>query len=141
MNMISDYVNRVAITGVFLVGISCSLTAQSAVREYWVAAEKVSWNYAPSTQNLIEPADELGVWGETLTYTKYRYIGYTDGSYASPLPQPASMGILGPQLRAVVGDTLKIHFLNRTDRSLSMHPHGVLYDKDNEGADGGAGAK
>ena len=72
---------------------------------------------------------------------RYRYIGYTDGSYASPLPQPASMGILGPQLRAVVGDTLKIHFLNRTDRSLSMHPHGVLYDKDNEGADGGAGAK
>jgi FtsP/CotA-like multicopper oxidase with cupredoxin domain len=140
MNIISDYVNRAAITGVFLIGIGCSLTAQSAVREYWVAAEKVSWNYAPSAQNLIEQTDELGVWGETLTYTKYRYIGYTDGRYASPLPHPASMGILGPQLRAVVGDTLKIHFLNRTDRPLSMHPHGVLYDKDNEGADGGAGA-
>lgn len=52
------------------------------------------------------------------------------------------MGILGPQLRATVGDTLKVHFLNKADRLLSMHPHGVRYDKDNEGADmTGAGAK
>jgi FtsP/CotA-like multicopper oxidase with cupredoxin domain len=35
-----------------------------------------------------------------------------------------------------VGDTIKVNFLNKTDRPLSMHPHGVLYDKDNEGADG-----
>ena len=85
MNMISDYVNRVAITGVFLVGISCSLTAQSAVREYWVAAEKVSWNYAPSTQNLIEPADELGVWGETLTYTLSTVISAIPTAVMLPL--------------------------------------------------------
>ena len=45
------------------------------------------------------------------------------------------MGILGPQIRGVVGDTIVVHFLNRTDRKLSMHPHGVLYSKDNEGAD------
>lgn len=138
--MNSGHINRIYALLVFILGIGCSLPLQAAVREYWVAAEKVSWNYAPSAQNLIEPADGLGVWGQTLIYTKYRYIGYTDGSYAIPLPQPASMGILGPQLRAVVGDTIKLHFLNKTDRPLSMHPHGVLYDKDNEGADGGAGA-
>ncbi|MDO8437780.1 MAG: multicopper oxidase domain-containing protein [Nitrosomonadaceae bacterium] len=131
---------KIATLLVFILGIGCAFPAQAAVREYWIAAEKVSWNYAPSGQNLIEPDDGLGVWGETLAYTKYRYIGYSDGSYATALPQPASMGILGPQLRAVVGDTLKVHFLNRTDRPLSMHPHGVRYDKDNEGADGGAGA-
>tara|TARA_R110002073_G_scaffold94594_1_gene219920 strand:+ start:108 stop:833 length:726 start_codon:yes stop_codon:yes gene_type:complete len=50
------------------------------------------------------------------------------------------MGILGPQLRAVVGDSIIVHFLNKTDRPLSIHPHGVQYDKDNEGADGGKGA-
>jgi FtsP/CotA-like multicopper oxidase with cupredoxin domain len=132
--------NRIAATMIFIISAGFSFSVQAAVREYWIAAEKVSWNYAPSGQNLIEPVDGLGVWGQTLTYTKYRYIGYADGSYATPLPQPASMGILGPQLRAVVGDTLKIHFLNKTDRPLSMHPHGVLYDKDNEGADGGGGA-
>ena len=137
--MNSGHVIRIAATMFFIITTGSSFSVLAAVREYWIAAEKTSWNYAPSGQNLIEPADGLGVWGQTLTYTKYRYIGYTDSSYTTPLPQPASMGILGPQLRAVVGDTLKVHFLNKTDRPLSMHPHGVLYDKDNEGADGGAG--
>ncbi len=140
-NMNSGYVNKIYALLAFILGIGCSLPVQAAVREYWIAAEKTSWNYAPSGRNLIEPDDGLGEWGQTLTYTKYRYIGYSDGSYATPLPQPASMGILGPQLRAVVGDILKVHFLNKTDRPLSMHPHGVLYNKDNEGADGGAGSR
>src|SRR5690606_13648480 len=107
------------------------------IREYWIAAEKVTWNYAPTEKNLIEPEGNLGVWGQTLVYTKYRYIGYTDGRYTTPVPQPEWAGILGPQLRAVVGDTIKVHFLNKTDRPLSMHPHGVFYQKDDEGADGG----
>jgi len=53
-----------------------------------------------------------------------------------PLPEEDWMGILGPQIRGVVGDNIVVHFLNRTDRPLSMHPHGVLYSKDDEGADG-----
>ena len=115
--------------------------AQNPIREYWIAAEKTSWNYAPHGKNLIKPDAGLGVWGETLAYPKYRYIGYTDGRYTKALPQPAWMGILGPQIRAVVGETIKVHFLNKTDRPLSMHPHGVFYDKHNEGADGtGIGA-
>ncbi|MGZ5055799.1 MAG: multicopper oxidase domain-containing protein [Methylobacter sp.] len=137
MKIIKNFVMLILATGIW-----ASYPAQSAVREYWVAAEKVSWSYAPSGQNLIHPEDGLGVWGKTQVYTKYRYIGYTDGSWSTPLPQPEWMGILGPQLQAVVGDTIKVNFLNKTDRPLSMHPHGVLYDKDNEGADmDGAGAR
>jgi hypothetical protein len=34
----------------------------------------------------------------------------------------------------VVGEYLVVTFLNRTDQLLSMHPHGVHYDKDSEGA-------
>ncbi len=117
-----------------------TLPTQATEREYWIAAEKLPWNYAPSGRNLIHPDNGLGVWGKTLTYTKYRYIGYKDDRYITPLPQPEWMGILGPQLRAEVGDTIRVHFLNKTDRPLSIHPHGVLYDKDNEGADGGKGA-
>lgn len=123
----------------FIIGLLTAASAQAAVREYWIAAEKVIWNYAPTGKNLITEDDGLGVWGQTLTYTKYRYIGYTDKNYTTPLPQPEWMGILGPQLRAAVGDTLKIHFLNKTDRPLSMHPHGVRYDKNSSGADGGKG--
>jgi len=154
--MSPGYTGRRLVLTVFAIGCWVSFTAQAAqatvkdsaknpaqnpIREYWIAAEKTSWNYAPHGKNLIKPDAGLGVWGETLAYPKYRYIGYTDGRYTKALPQPAWMGILGPQIRAVVGETIKVHFLNKTDRPLSMHPHGVFYDKHNEGADGtGIGA-
>lgn len=105
------------------------------VREYWVAAEKVLWDYAPTGINQIRPEMGLGVWGETRKYAKYRYFAYTDGTYSKKVAQPEWMGILGPQLAGEVGDTLRVHFKNLSDRPLSMHPHGVLYDEDNDGAD------
>ena len=122
----------------FLFCFFTSSLTQAEIREYWIAAEKTSWNYAPSGKNLIDATDEMDVWGENLIYQKYRYVGYVDNEFKKAVPQPEWMGILGPQIRAEVGDTIKVHFLNRTDRPLSIHPHGLLYDKDNEGADGGA---
>ena len=139
--MISQSAKKISAIALLILGVLSSLPAYAVVREYWIAAEKTAWNYAPSGKNLIKQEEGLGVWGQSLIYTKYRYIGYTDNTYTKPLPQPEWMGILGPQLRAVVGDTLKIHFLNKTDRPLSMHPHGVMYAKDSEGADGGKGAR
>jgi FtsP/CotA-like multicopper oxidase with cupredoxin domain len=133
--MNSRHGNRTFILVFFVIGIFSSFQVQALVREHWIAAEKISWDYAPSARNQIDPDAGLGVWGESLKYTKYRYIGYTDSSYAVPLSQAEWMGILGPQIRGVVGDTIVVYFLNRTDRPLSMHPHGVLYSKDNEGAD------
>jgi len=116
-------------------------TAGAATREYWIAAEKVAWNYAPSGKNLINPEHSMDVWGQNLVYNKYRYIEYTNSQFKTKVEQPRWMGILGPQLRAVEGDTLIVHFLNRSEKPLSIHPHGVLYDKANEGADGkGKGA-
>jgi len=121
--------------------IVLSNTASATIREYWIAAEKVSWNYAPSGKNLIQPDKGMNVWGKDLVYKKYRYIGYTNASYTIKTKQPEWMGILGPQIRAVEGDIIKIYFLNKTDKPLSIHPHGVHYDEKNEGADRkGAGA-
>ena len=112
-----------------------STGAAADTREYWIAAEKVEWNYAPSGQNLIRPAMGLDVWGKALVYEKYRYIQYTDGTYTTQVEQPAWMGILGPQLHAVEGDSVRVHFLNRADKPLSIHVHGLQYDEANEGAD------
>jgi hypothetical protein len=75
------YVNKIFAMMILIIGIWVSSPTQAAVRKYWIAAEKIPWNYAPSGQNLINPEDGLGVWGKTLVYTKYRYIGYTDGSW------------------------------------------------------------
>lgn len=49
-------------------------------------------------------------------------------------PEDAYLGDLGPILRATVGDTINVTLLNRIERALSMHPHGVFYTKANEGA-------
>lgn len=104
-------------------------------REYWISAEKVAWDYAPTGKNLIMPGQGMGPWGETTRYQKYRYFAYTDATFSTRVAQPKWMGILGPQLVGEVGDTLKVHFKNRADRPLSMHPHGLRYDEDNDGAD------
>jgi FtsP/CotA-like multicopper oxidase with cupredoxin domain len=44
------------------------------------------------------------------------------------------LGALGPILRAEVGDTIVVHFRNETRFPLSLHPHGVAYDKASEGS-------
>ncbi len=113
----------------------CTSAAEAETREYWIAAEKVEWNYAPSGQNLIRPAMGLDVWGKALVYEKYRYIQYTDDTYTTQVEQPVWMGILGPQLHAVESDSVRVHFLNRADKPLSIHVHGLQYDEANEGAD------
>jgi len=63
----------------FLLSMFFILSSQleaKAIREYWIAAEKVSWNYAPSGKNIIEPKADLGVWGGSLMYTKYQHRLY-----------------------------------------------------------------
>src|SRR5258708_23577938 len=44
------------------------------------------------------------------------------------------LGILCPVLYGEVGDTIKIFFKNNASRPFSMHPHGVLYQKNSEGS-------
>jgi manganese oxidase len=70
-------------------------------------------------------------------YRKALYREYTDETFARLKPRPAeweSSGILGPILRAEVGDTIRVVFKNNATRPYSMHPHGVFYKKDSEGA-------
>lgn len=40
---------------------------------------------------------------------------------------------LGPTLVADAGDALEVTLVNQTDAPIGLHPHGVHYDKDNEG--------
>ena len=42
--------------------------------------------------------------------------------------------MLGPVLRAEVGDTMMVNFKNMASHNHSMHPHGVRCSKANEGA-------
>jgi hephaestin len=115
-------------------------------REYFIAADEVAWDYAPTGINQItgEPfGEQENVFVEQgpdrigKVYIKALYREYTDGRFRTLKQRPARwehLGFLGPVVRAVVGDTIVFHFKNNTTRPVSVHPHGVFYDKDAEGA-------
>lgn len=65
------------------------------------------------------------------------YREYTDTTFSELKNVPeydAHKGLLGPVLRAEVGDTITVVFKNNLDFKASVHPHGVLYPKNAEGA-------
>lgn len=125
------------------------------IRNYFVAAEDVIWDYAPSGRNLItdQPFTEQQAYVMEASDTrmgrrfkKALYFEYTDDTFTRRVERSKEwehLGWLGPLIRAEVGDTIRIVFRNNTSFPASMHPHGVFYDKDSEGApyqDGTSGA-
>ena len=116
-------------------------------RTFYIAAEEVDWNFAPSGSNQItgQPFGELE---NTYTlsgpdrigsiYHKARYFEYTDASFTIRKRSESRwrhLGILGPVIHAEVGDAIKVVFKNNTTIAASVHPHGVFYAKDgSEGA-------
>ena len=124
-------------------------------RTYYIAADEVVWDYAPSGINQITgaPFDDTaktyvqqGPQRIGSRYIKSLYREYTDATFTHLKPRDARwqhLGMLGPLIRGVVGDTIKVVYRNNLDRPTSIHVHGVFYDKASEGApyaDGTSGA-
>ncbi|HVW35436.1 MAG TPA: multicopper oxidase domain-containing protein [Acidimicrobiia bacterium] len=138
----------VSVVALFATNSAVSHPANAAtVRRYYIAADTVRWNYAPSGKNLITGEafnpDDDGVYTLTgpdrigSTYLKSLYREYTDATFTHLKPRAPEwehLGDLGPTLRAEVGDTIEVVFKNNTPFGASMHPHGVFYEKDSEGA-------
>ncbi len=115
-------------------------------RTYYIAADEVAWDYAPSGQNLItgEPFDaaadvfvKAGSDRIGHVYMKSLYREYTDGTFTALKERPEEwqhLGALGPAIEAEVGDTITVVFKNNTRFGASVHPHGVFYTKASEGA-------
>jgi manganese oxidase len=103
-------------------------------RHYYIAAEPELWDFTPQG---LDPVCGKPLPPPVLAQRrvgKIRYVQYTDATFAAKVFQNPRLGILGPVLRGVVGEYVAITFLNRASQPLSMHPHGVKYDKDSEGA-------
>ena len=121
-------------------------TTAPMTRTYYVAADEVVWDYTPLGKNGITGADwtdvqrplvEAGAMHVGHLARKAIYREYTDSTFTTLKPRPAEwehLGILGPLLRAVVGDTIRVVFKNQASFPASMHPHGVFYLKSSEGA-------
>lgn len=133
----------------------CAANPAGHVRTYYIAADEVDWNYAPGGRNqmmgmpfdayqrifTVRAAHRIGS-----VYRKAVYREYTDATFRTLKPRPSDqryLGILGPIIHAEVGDTIKVVFKNNASRPYSIHPHGVLYAKADEGSaynDGSTGA-
>ena len=124
-------------------------------RTYYIAADEVDWDYAPSGSNQITGrpfGDAENVFvanGKNRigkVYRKALYREYTDATFTALKPVASEwqhLGTLGPVIRAEVGDTISVVFKNKARFPFSIHPHGVRYAKDSEGApysDGSAAA-
>lgn len=119
---------------------------RNRVRTYFVAAEEVTWDYAPlgGDEAMGHPFHDFeknfldaGPNHVRHLCKKVVYREYADAKFNRLTVRSAEgqyLGILGPLLYGEVGDTLKIFFKNNASRPYSMHPHGVLYQKDSEGS-------
>uniref|UniRef100_A0A8C4MME7 Coagulation factor V n=1 Tax=Equus asinus TaxID=9793 RepID=A0A8C4MME7_EQUAS len=96
------------------------------LRQFYVAAQGISWNYHP------EPT------GQSLNpfATSFKKIVYREyeAYFKKEKPRSRTSGLLGPTLYAEVGDIMKVHFKNKADKPLSIHPQGIKYSKFSEGA-------
>ena len=121
-------------------------TAAAAVHTYYVAADEVEWNYAPLGLDKMMGMPFMGhaiIYTEHgehrigTTYRKAIYREYTDDTFSKLKPRAPEwehLGLVGPVLRGEVSDTIKVVFKNNGSRPYSMHPHGVFYAKESEGA-------
>jgi hypothetical protein len=119
------------LAGIILLALA---PCMAATRHYYIAAEDVTWDFAPSGRDLIHGGVIPRPWTLQTRFPKTRYIEYTDATFSTRKPQAEWLGILGPEIRAEVGDTILVDFINRGQAPHSIHPHGLRYDKDNEGA-------
>ncbi|KAM4701613.1 ferroxidase HEPHL1 [Discoglossus pictus] len=132
---------------------TCNKTLPSqvnlTVRKYFIAAETVLWQYAPTGYNAFtgEPLNTTDSVSEPFftqssdriggAYWKVHYTQYTDETFNVKMDRRASethLGILGPVIKGEVGDTIVVVFANKADRNYSIMPHGVSFNKDSEGA-------
>jgi hypothetical protein len=114
------------------------------VRTYYVAAEEVLWDYAPTGWDnwLGVPFNDsiramnAGYVSAGTTLVKALYRGYTDTTFTQRTDQAPTLGTQGPILRAEVGDMAQILFSNRLpEHHASKHSTGMPYGKSNEGSD------
>jgi FtsP/CotA-like multicopper oxidase with cupredoxin domain len=134
---------------------SAATSTNGTTRIYYIAAEDAVWDYAPSGTNQMEGRPFQDVEksfmeaGPTVIGRKVKkalYFEYTDDTFRTRKPRAPEwehLGFLGPLVRAQVGDTIRVVFRNNSRFPASLHPHGVSYKKDSEGAhynDGTGGA-
>uniref|UniRef100_A0A8D3BJD3 ferroxidase n=1 Tax=Scophthalmus maximus TaxID=52904 RepID=A0A8D3BJD3_SCOMX len=94
------------------------------VKTYFISAEEVEWDYSGYGQS------------RKTTFVKVIFRSYIDSSFSTPDirgEMDEHLGILGPVIKAEVGQSIMVVFRNNANRPYSIHPNGVSYTKQTEG--------
>ncbi|XP_033474022.2 coagulation factor V [Epinephelus lanceolatus] len=103
------------------------------VRTYFIAAEEVEWDYSGYGQRRQDKSQQNS---RETKFTKVVFRGYLDSSFSTPDirgEMDEHLGILGPVIKAEVGQSIMVVFRNNAKRPYSLHPNGVSYTKNTEG--------
>uniref|UniRef100_A0A8B9FCP7 Ceruloplasmin n=1 Tax=Amazona collaria TaxID=241587 RepID=A0A8B9FCP7_9PSIT len=111
--------------------VSCCCQVGAVKREYYIGIIETEWNYVPGNANIISGQGPHRIGN---TYKKAVYTQYTSHLYDVVVDKPSWLGFLGPIIKGEVGDSIIIHLKNFASRNYTLHPHGVTYTKENEGA-------
>ncbi|CAO3623112.1 unnamed protein product [Mucor fragilis] len=101
------------------------------VRRFYITVEEGIWDYASEIDANANVPDTNIV---GTRYYKALYHEYEDSSYTKKKKRFRWQGNMGPILRAQVGDIIQVFFWNRATRNYTMHPHGIFYEFEMEGA-------
>ena len=143
-----------SLLSVVVFAVAQAWAGTGTVHTYYVAADEVEWKYTPrGIDNMMgmpfmaarrstraRPASHWHRLSQShLPRVHRRHLRQLEAAS----PDEEYLGALGPVLRGEVGDTIRVIFKNNATHPYSMHPHGVFYNKDSEGAgyaDGDFGA-
>ncbi|XP_032888937.1 coagulation factor V isoform X2 [Amblyraja radiata] len=119
-----------------------STSSSGKIRQYFIAAEEMNWNYASDIPSYIDRSKYLEKRPNRIgkIYKKAKYVEYTDETFTKckPLEEDKGVsmlqdGIGAPIIRGEVGDIIKIYFKNKASRPYSIYPNGITISKINEG--------
>jgi len=100
-------------------------------RVHYIAADEITWNYAPLGRDVIagQPLHPLGAAQLGWIYHKAVYREYTDSTFKTLATVPVDdryRGLVGPTIHAEVGDTIVVVFRNRTRLPVDIAPNDVV---------------
>jgi manganese oxidase len=102
-----------------------AFTVSGPARENWITAEPVEWDIVPTGRDQMM---NMPIKGKT-KFKAWAYRAWTP-HFKKPLG-PAK--VPGPLLEVGVGETLVVHFRNKLNTPVTMHPHGIFYSNEMDG--------